>query len=100
MEKAKIKAKSKNGITKVKAMFKHPMISEDIAKRRGVKPNYITNIIVKHNGYTVFDGSVGMMLSISPYVKFAFVGGDKGDELELTAIDNSGVVEISKGIIK
>jgi sulfur-oxidizing protein SoxZ len=100
LKKARVKAKNKNGITKVKAIFTHPMISEDSAKKKGVKANYMTNIIVKHKGDTVYDASIGIMLSVNPYVKFNFSGGAKGDKLEITAIDNTGASKVSKGKIK
>lgn len=81
-------------------MFRHPMISEDIARRSGYKPNYITNIVVRYEGDIVYNASVGMMLSINPYVKFGFLGGAKGGELEVTVTDNNKNIEIFKGKIK
>lgn len=100
MKKARIKAKNKKGITKVKAIFKHVMIGEDVAKKKGIKADYMTNIIAKYNGEVVYDASIGIMLSVNPYVKFSFKGGAKGDKIEITAIDNSGASKVSKGKIK
>jgi len=100
LKKAKIKAKFKKGITKVKAVFKHVMIGEDVAKTKGVKPNYMTHITAKVNGEVVYDASVGVMLSVNPYIKFRFKGGAKGEIIELVATDNNGNTQVSTKKIK
>ena len=100
MKKARIKAKNKGGVTKVKAIFKHVMIGDDVAKKKGIKSDYMTNIVAKYKGDVIYDASIGIFLSVNPYVKFSFKGGAKGDKVEIIATDNSGNTKASLGKIK
>jgi len=81
--KARIKAKSKKGIVTVKAMAKHPMISNQEAKKAKKKADWITHIMATVDGKTVFEVSTSQFLSKNPYIKFKFAG-DKGGKLELS----------------
>lgn len=81
--KARIKAKSKKGIVTVKAMAKHPMISNQEAKKAKKKADWITHIIATVGGKTVYEVSTSQFLSKNPYIKFKFPG-DKGGKIELT----------------
>lgn len=81
--KARIKAKSKKGIVTVKAMAKHPMISNNEAKKSKKKADWITHIIATVGGKTVYEVSTSQFLSKNPYIKFKFPG-DKGGKIELT----------------
>ena len=96
----RIKAKLKKGKVTVKGMAKHPMTTPDEAKKKGTKANYITNMIAKVNGNTVYEMTGSQFLSKNPYVKFAFTGANKGDAIEITWTDLSGKSKISKSKIK
>jgi sulfur-oxidizing protein SoxZ len=100
MAKIRIKAKAKKGITEVKAMAKHPMLSYDEAKRAKKEANFITHITATHNGEVVYDASTSQFLSKNPYIKFAFKGGEKGDKLEIVWHDLKGKTGKGKGKIK
>ncbi|OQX73700.1 MAG: thiosulfate oxidation carrier complex protein SoxZ [Campylobacteraceae bacterium 4484_4] len=86
----KVKAKEKNGIVKVKAMFKHDMLTYDQAKRKGKEANFITHITAKANGKVVFDMSTSQFLSKNPLIKFKFKGAKKGDKMEISWVDLKG----------
>ena len=90
MKKIRIKAKEKNGVVTVKAMIKHPMLSYIQAKKKHKKANFITYIVAKANGETVYEVSTSQFLSKNPYIKFQFRGAKKGDKVEITAKDLSG----------
>ncbi len=102
----RIKAKEKKGITEVKAMTKHPMMSyleaENATKKKGKKvdANFITNITAKCNGKLVYEASVSQFLSKDPYFKFSFKGAKKGDMVEISWVDLSGKTETDTDKIK
>jgi len=90
----RIKAKVKHGITTVKAMAKHPMLSYDEAKKKHKKANFITYM------KAVYEVSTSQFLSKNPYIKFKFKGGAKGEKVIITWTDLSGKTKVSKGKIK
>jgi len=96
----RIKAKSKNGITTVKTLLKHPMMSFVQAKKAGKPVNFITHITAKVGDRLVLDASTSQNLSKNPYLKFAFKGDAKGKEIEITWVDLSGKTKTGKAKIK
>jgi sulfur-oxidizing protein SoxZ len=96
----RIKAKSKNGITIVKVMMKHPMISYKEAKKKGKEANFITYVTAKVENDTVLDVSTSQFLSKNPYMKFKFQGEAKGKEIEITWVDLKGNTKSKKAKIK
>jgi len=96
----RIKAKTKKGITTVKAMAKHPMMSYDEAKKKHKTANFITYITAEHNGEIVYELNSTQFLSKNPYIKFKFKGGAKKEKIIITWVDLSGKKKVSKGKIK
>ncbi len=96
----KIKAKYKKGVLKVKAMAKHPMLTYAVAKKKGVKANFITSWVAYVGKEKVFELSSSQFLSKNPIVKFQSKAGKKGDELEMTWVDLSGKSKSKKVKIK
>ncbi len=103
-KKTRIKAKLKKGIVTVKAMANHAMLSYQEAKRAKKEVNFITNLVAKVNGKTVFEVSTSQFLSKNPYIKFKFkadaVGAKKGDKVEISWADLKGNTQTSTGKIK
>lgn len=95
-----IKAKIKDGVTTVKAMAKHPMLTYDVAKKQGVPVNFITHLTATVNNKTVFDMSSSQFLSKNPIFKFSFKGAAAGDKLVMTWVDLLGGTETSDSVIK
>ena len=100
MGKMKIKAKEKNGVVKVKAMFKSLMADREEAEKKKVDVEYINHIVGKANGKVVFEASTSGFMSENPLLKFSFTGAKKGDELEFTITDNNGKTKTGKKKIK
>ena len=100
MAKMKIKAKEKNGVVKVKAMFKSLMADKEEAEKKKIKPEFITYILGKANGKVVFEATTSGFMSENPLIKFSFTGAKKGDELEFTLTDNHGKTKTGKKKIK
>jgi len=93
MANIKIKAKFKDGIVKVKALAKHEMTTYNQAeKKTGDRnnANFITHISATVNGKIVYEASTSQFLSKDPIFKFKFRGGEKGDTISMTYVDNKG----------
>jgi len=95
-QKSRIKAKEKKGITTVKAMAKHEMLSYDEAKRKKVEANFITSIIAKVDEEIVYEASTSQFLSKDPFVQFKFKGENKGKMLTFTWVDFKGNTQTDK----
>jgi sulfur-oxidizing protein SoxZ len=100
MGKMKIKAKEKNGVVKVKAMFKSLMADKEEAEKKKVEVEYIAHILGKANGKVVFEATTSGFMAENPLVKFSFTGAKKGDELEFILTDNHGKIKTGKKKIK
>jgi len=100
MGKIKIKAKEKNGVVKVKAMFKSLMADKEEAEKKKVAVEYIRHIVGKSNGKVVFEASTSGFMSENPLLKFSFTGAKKGDVLEFEITDNNGKTKTGKKKIK
>ena len=97
----KIKAKSKNGVVKVKMLLKHSMESGRRKDKKGniIPAHHITEVIAKHNGEQVFQAELGPAVSKNPYLAFAFKG-DKGGEIEVNWVDTKGATKSGEAAIK
>jgi len=100
MAKMKIKAKEKDGVVKVKAMFRSLMADKEEAEKKKIEAEYITHIIGKANGKVVFEATTSGFMAENPLIKFSFTGAKKGDELEFTLTDNHGKTKTGKKKIK
>ncbi len=89
----KVKAKLKGNTVKVKAMFKSAMMGIEEATKKNTQPSFITHIVAKVNGKTVYEVSTGPFISRNPLFKFKFTGASKGEALEITTTDNNGKKE-------
>jgi sulfur-oxidizing protein SoxZ len=78
--------------TEVQTLIQHPMDSGFIKDDKGafIPAHYIKELTFEHNGAAVFVADWGTAVSKDPYVKFAFKGGAKGDDLKVSWIDNKG----------
>ena len=99
-KKTRIKAKLKKGVTTVKAMAKHAMMSYDEAKKKKIPANFITYIVAKVDGKIVYEVSTSQFLSKNPFIQFKFAGENKGKTLEFTWTDLKGNSQTDKKKIK
>lgn len=77
-----------NNIVNVKFMIKHPMLTKDSARKQGVKQEFITRIVAKEDGKTVFDLISSEYLSKNPIVEFKYKSLGASD-LSIEATDNN-----------
>lgn len=90
MAKAKLKAKSRKGVIKLKALVKHPM-ETGLRKQKGkvVPANYITDMNIYVNDKLVVDSDIGSSVSKNPYFQ-VWIKGEKGDIVSLEYTTNLG----------
>jgi sulfur-oxidizing protein SoxZ len=100
MGKMKIKAKEKDGVVKVKAMFKSLMADKEEAEKKKIDVEYIAHILGKVGEKVVFEATTSGFMAENPLLKFSFTGAKKGDELEFILTDNNGKTETGKKKIK
>ena len=91
----KIKAKQNNDVISVKALIKHPMYSKEEAKKRGHKPNYITNITARVGNEIVYELATSPNMSRNPAIKFKYKNKEKGDTVQLIVSDNNEKIKNS-----
>ncbi|RLA68624.1 MAG: thiosulfate oxidation carrier complex protein SoxZ [Epsilonproteobacteria bacterium] len=99
-KKMKIKAKEKDGVVKVKAMFKSLMADKEEAEKKNISVEYINHVLGKVNDKVVFEASMSGFMSEDPLMKFSFTGAKKGDKLEFALTDNHGKVVTGSKKIK
>lgn len=81
--------------TDVQTLIQHPMDTGLVKDAKGelIPAHFIQQLIYEHNGKTVFLANWGPAVSKDPYVKFAFKGAAKGDELKVSWTDNQGATD-------
>ena len=81
--------------TDVQTLIQHPMDTGLVKDSKGelIPAHYIQQLSFEHNGRTVFSADWGTAVSKDPYVKFAFKGAAKGDELKVSWADNKGATD-------
>ncbi|MFA6196074.1 MAG: thiosulfate oxidation carrier complex protein SoxZ [Sulfurimonas sp.] len=99
MANMKIKAKEKDGVVGVKAMFTSLMADKEEAEKKKITSEFITQIVAKNNGVVVFEVTTSGFMAENPLFKFSYKG-KVGDKLEVTTTDNSGKTETETEVVK
>jgi sulfur-oxidizing protein SoxZ len=78
--------------TEVQTLIQHPMDSGFVRDAKGevIPAHFIEELTFEYDGRKVFVADWGTAVSKDPYVKFSFKGGNKGDDLKVSWIDNKG----------
>lgn len=97
----RIRARWKDGTTEVLVLMPHPMES---GFRRGpdgqtVPASYITEVRVQVAGRTVLEATLGPAVSRDPLLSFRFRGGQPGEPIQVSWIDNAGHRRRDEGVI-
>ncbi|WP_407156824.1 thiosulfate oxidation carrier complex protein SoxZ [Bradyrhizobium sp. STM 3557] len=81
--------------TDVQTLIQHPMDTGLVKDSKGelIPAHYIQQLSFEHKGKTVFLADWGTAVSKDPYVKFAFKGAAKGDEIKVSWVDNKGATD-------
>lgn len=88
----RVRAIQNGDSTDVQTLIQHPMDTGLVKDPKGevIPAHYIQQVTYSHNGKTVFLADWGTAVSKDPYLKFAFKGAAKGDELKVSWVDNKG----------
>jgi sulfur-oxidizing protein SoxZ len=88
----RVRAVASGDTTEVQALVQHPMDSGFVKDAKGnlIPPHYIEVIEFEHASKMVFRGFWGPAVAKDPYIKFSFKGGKKGDDLNISWVDNEG----------
>ncbi|WP_126452143.1 thiosulfate oxidation carrier complex protein SoxZ [Sulfuriflexus mobilis] len=89
----KIRATAKKDSTTVKALMSHPMdtgLRKDKKTGKVIPAHFIQEVKCEHNGNAVLTALWGPAISKNPYLSFKFKGGNKGDSIKISWVDNKG----------
>jgi sulfur-oxidizing protein SoxZ len=88
----RVRASATGDTTEVQALIQHPMDSGYVKDAKGdlIPAHFIQRVTFECNGKSVFVADCGTAVSKDPYVKFSFKGGNKGDDLKISWVDNKG----------
>ncbi len=88
----KIRAKAEGGVVDVKVLMSHIEESGQRKDDKGsiVPAHFIQNVTATCQGRTVLSAQWGPAISKNPFLSFKFKGGNKGDKVRLTWVDNKG----------
>ena len=98
----RVRATSSGETTEVQALIQHPMDTGLVKDAQGqiIPAHFIQQLTFVHNGKSVFVADWGPAVSKDPYVKFAFKGGVKGDEIKVSWVDNKGATDTTTAKIQ
>jgi sulfur-oxidizing protein SoxZ len=99
----KIRAKGSNGVTTVKALMSHEMetgLRKDKKTGEPIPAHFIQEVTAKWKDQTVMTAMWSGGVSKNPYLSFKFNGGEAGDPIEITWVDNMGETETGTAEIK
>lgn len=88
----KMRATAQNGVTEIRVLMAHPMETGQRKDASGklVPMHFIQNVTVRLNGKTVVEGQISQAVSRNPVFSFRVKGGNKGDKVEVSWVDNKG----------
>jgi sulfur-oxidizing protein SoxZ len=91
-EPMKIRATVKGDVADVRILMMHPMETGQRKDERGnlVPPHFIQNVVVTHNGNTVFNADWSQAVSRNPFLGLRVKGAKVGDNISVTWVDNRG----------
>jgi sulfur-oxidizing protein SoxZ len=99
----KIRAKASNGVTTVKSLMSHEMetgLRKDKATGEPIPAHFIQEVTAKWKDQVVMTAMWSGGVSKNPYLSFKFNGGEAGDPIEISWVDNKGETETSTAEIK
>src|ERR1700739_500667 len=98
----RVRATSSGETTEVQALIQHPMDSGFVKDAKGevIPPHFIQQLTFEYNGKTVFAAAWGCGVPKDRYVKVAFKGGKKGDDLTISWVDNKGATDTTTAKIQ
>ncbi|MDO9268475.1 MAG: thiosulfate oxidation carrier complex protein SoxZ [Methylobacter sp.] len=103
MSSIKIRTKRMDGKMQIRMLIAHPM---EHGRNRDAKTNalipahFIQELTVKHNKNVIITGNTGANISKDPYFAFTLKGGNPGDKITISWVDNLGNEDTQDHIVK
>ena len=91
----KMRATLSGGYTDVRVLMTHPMTTA----QSGQPLHFIQNITVRQNGRPVVEAEISQAVSRNPVFSFRLKGGAKGDQIEVSWLDNKGETNKIEGAV-
>lgn len=100
-EPTRIRATAQANGVEVRLLMAHEMETgqRKDASGKPIPAHFITQVTVRHGGRVVFSGDFGPGVSKNPFLLFSFAGGKKGEEIEVTWVDNKGQTRTDRAVI-
>ncbi len=97
----RIRAEAQGGQTTVRLLFNHPMENGRRKDEAGqIAPAwFIQHIRASWNGKLVLSAYWGAAVSKNPFVQFSFQGGQTGDKIAVSWVDNLGEQRTDEALI-
>jgi sulfur-oxidizing protein SoxZ len=88
----KIRAKGDGEVVEVKVLMSHIMETGQRKTQEGqpIPAHFIQTVTVTCKERTVLAAQWGPAVSANPFLAFKFAGGQKGDKVKVTWVDNKG----------
>jgi len=88
----RIRATMQGEVVDVKVLMSHQMETGQRKDAGGnvVPAHFIQDVVALHNDKPVMRAQWGPAVSTNPYWAFRFAGGQKGDRITITWVDNKG----------
>jgi sulfur-oxidizing protein SoxZ len=89
----RVRTQQNESITEVKMLIRHPMetgLRKDSKTGNLIPPHFITEVLCKLNGTTVFTAFWGIAVSKNPFLSFTLPAAKSGDTLAISWEDNKG----------
>ena len=103
MASIKMRAKTSDGVTTIKALISHAMETgtrKDKKTGKKIPAHFIQEVVCEHKGNKVMTANWGPAISKNPYLSFKFTGGAAGDTVKLSWVDNKGGKDSGETTIK
>ena len=97
----RIRAQAAGGKTVVRMRMSHDMESgqRKDAEGRLIPAWYIQQVTARRNGQVVLSAQWGPSVSKNPYLQFAIRGGQSGDRISITWLDNHGETRTDETVV-
>ncbi|MCL7422902.1 MAG: thiosulfate oxidation carrier complex protein SoxZ [Methylobacter sp.] len=99
----KIRSKRIDGKTQIRTLIAHPMEhgrNIDKNTNQPIPAHFIQELTVTHNGRIIANCTMGGSISKDPYFAFMLKGGEPGDKIVISWVDNLGRKDSEQHIIK
>ncbi len=102
MSSIKIRSKRMDGNTQIRMLIAHPMEhgrNRDSKTDALIPAHFIQELTIEYNKNVIVSGNTGANISKDPYFAFVLKGGNPGDKITISWVDNLGNRDVQDHII-